>query len=117
VAGTGTALFQAVCERDMEGIVAKLAGGGYTPEQTTWVKIKNRAYSQAEGRTEFFEGRTDPAGVARGNRYFRITSLTGQMQRDIRAVARRLTGRWSYIRRSGAFMSDNLSFDTSGLLL
>jgi hypothetical protein len=57
VAGTGTALFQAVCERDMEGIVAKLAGGAYTPEGTTWVKIKNPGYSQAEGRAEFFEGR------------------------------------------------------------
>jgi ATP-dependent DNA ligase len=58
VAGTGTALFQAVCDRDMEGIVAKLAYGTYTPDETTWVKIKNPNYSQAEGRAESFEGRT-----------------------------------------------------------
>jgi ATP-dependent DNA ligase len=58
VAATGTALFQAVCDRDMEGVVAKLARGAYTPGETTWVKIKNPGYSQAEGRAEFFEGRT-----------------------------------------------------------
>ena len=27
---------------------------GYTPEATTWVKIKNRQYSQAVGREDFF---------------------------------------------------------------
>jgi ATP-dependent DNA ligase len=48
-------------EQDLEGIVAKLANGPYTPEATTWVKIKNRAYSQAEGRADFF----DPAKAAR----------------------------------------------------
>jgi bifunctional non-homologous end joining protein LigD len=58
VAERGIALFQAACERDMEGIVAKLVGAAYTPDETTWVKIKNTAYSQAEGRAEFFEGRT-----------------------------------------------------------
>lgn len=41
----------------MEGIVAKLANAPYTPEATTWVKIKNRNYSQAEGRAEFFDVR------------------------------------------------------------
>ena len=56
VAGSGVELFEAVCAGDMEGIVAKLAGGLYAPEATTWVKIKNRGYSQAEGRAEFFEG-------------------------------------------------------------
>jgi ATP-dependent DNA ligase len=40
--------------RDLEGIVAKLAAGRYEPAATTWVKIKNRAYSQAEGRADFF---------------------------------------------------------------
>jgi ATP-dependent DNA ligase len=41
----------------MEGIVAKLANAPYTPEATTWVKIKNPGYSQAEGRAEFFVAR------------------------------------------------------------
>jgi ATP-dependent DNA ligase len=55
VVGSGTALFHEVCARDMEGIIAKLARGVYTPDETTWVKIKNRAYSQAEGRADFFD--------------------------------------------------------------
>src|ERR1051325_10168014 len=55
IAGRGVDLFRAVCEQDVEGIVAKLASGRYDPNATTWVKIKNRAYSQAEGRHEFFD--------------------------------------------------------------
>ena len=54
---TGTDLFRVICERDMEGIVAKQAGASYTPDATTWVKIKNRQYSQAAGRHDFFENR------------------------------------------------------------
>jgi hypothetical protein len=56
----GTDLFRAVGDRDMEGIVAKLAVGRYPPEATTWVNVKNGAYRQVEGRAEFF----DPAGAA-----------------------------------------------------
>ena len=39
---SGTDLFRVICERDMEGIVAKQANARYTPEATTWMKIKNR---------------------------------------------------------------------------
>ena len=56
-AGRGVDLFRAVCEQDLEGIVAKHKRGLYTPEETSWVKIKNRSYSQAEDRHEFFERR------------------------------------------------------------
>jgi bifunctional non-homologous end joining protein LigD len=56
VAAKGTDLFRAVCDHDMEGIVAKLALGPYTPDATSWVKIKNRRYSQVEGRHDFFAG-------------------------------------------------------------
>jgi bifunctional non-homologous end joining protein LigD len=58
----GVELFQAVCERDLEGIVAKLAAGVYEPAATTWVKIKNAAYSQAEGRADFFDRKAARAG-------------------------------------------------------
>jgi hypothetical protein len=34
-----------------------LATRTYAPKATTWVKIKKPAYSQAEGRAHFFEGR------------------------------------------------------------
>jgi bifunctional non-homologous end joining protein LigD len=54
---SGTELFRAVCELDMEGIVAKQAAGLYTPERTSWVKIKNPTYSQAAGRSDFFDRR------------------------------------------------------------
>ena len=57
VAKTGTQLFQAAVDLDLEGIVAKKAdspyalGAGCPP----WVKIKNRMYSQNAGRHELFE--------------------------------------------------------------
>ena len=54
IAGAGVDLFEAVCASGMEGIVAKLAEGRYSPEETTWVKIKNPRYRQAEGRADFF---------------------------------------------------------------
>jgi ATP-dependent DNA ligase len=57
IAGNGVQLFDAVCARDLECMVAKLANAPYTPEATTWVKIKNPAYSQAERRADFFDVR------------------------------------------------------------
>jgi len=40
VAHHGTALFQRICEMDLEGIVAKHSLAPYTTERTTWFKIK-----------------------------------------------------------------------------
>ena len=47
VEGSGTALFQRVCELDLEGIVAKQKFGPYVTEQehSTRFKILNREYS------------------------------------------------------------------------
>jgi ATP-dependent DNA ligase len=44
----GSALFHAACERDLEGIVAKWRHGRYERDgvSTSWLKIKNPAYSQ-----------------------------------------------------------------------
>ena len=55
--GCGTALFQRVCELDLEGIVAKQKSAPYVTEreQSTWFKILNRKYSQKDGREELFE--------------------------------------------------------------
>jgi hypothetical protein len=57
VEGSGTALFQRVCELDLEGIVAKQKFGPYVTERehSTWFKILNRKYSQKNGREELFE--------------------------------------------------------------
>jgi hypothetical protein len=53
----GTALFQRVCEMDLEGIVAKQSYGPYVTERerTTWAKIKNKNYSQSLGREKLFD--------------------------------------------------------------
>ena len=55
--GCGIALFQRVCELDLEGIVAKQKVGPYITERehSTWFKIRNREYSQMVGREELFE--------------------------------------------------------------
>jgi bifunctional non-homologous end joining protein LigD len=52
----GLELFDASCRLDLEGIVAKRKADGYGPD-TTWFKIKNPTYTQAEGRRELFERR------------------------------------------------------------
>ncbi len=38
----GEALFAVVCERRLEGIVAKRSAGAYRPGERGWVKTKNR---------------------------------------------------------------------------
>ncbi len=55
----GRELFALACERDLEGVVGKWAKGSYQSDgrSTSWVKIKNPGYSQAEGKAELFEGR------------------------------------------------------------
>jgi len=55
--GCGMALFQRVCELDLEGIVAKQKFGPYVTERehSTWYKILNQGYSQKDGREELFD--------------------------------------------------------------
>ena len=53
----GRDLFAAVCEQDLEGIVAKHQRGLYDPDASSWWKVKNVAYSQARDRWELFEPR------------------------------------------------------------
>ena len=50
----GCDLFRLVCERDLEGVVAKRRDGAYGVD---WFKIRNPNYSQYEGRRELFEKR------------------------------------------------------------
>jgi hypothetical protein len=56
-------------EHDLEGIVAKWKGGTYQHiARTSWLKIRNAAYMQWDGRRELFEGARDnrPAPRAQG---------------------------------------------------
>jgi bifunctional non-homologous end joining protein LigD len=52
----GAQLYEAACSLDLEGIVAKWKYGPYVGDDvaTSWVKIKNPAYSQSQGRHEQF---------------------------------------------------------------
>jgi bifunctional non-homologous end joining protein LigD len=51
----GAALFQAVCDRGLEGVVAKRRSGRYRPGQRgTWVKVKNPGYWRRESEVEGF---------------------------------------------------------------
>src|SRR5438094_837531 len=54
---SGTALFQRVCELDLEGIVAKHKFGPYVAERehSSWFKILNREYSKKAEREALFE--------------------------------------------------------------
>jgi bifunctional non-homologous end joining protein LigD len=49
----GRELFEAAQRLDLEGIVAKRKADAYSP-QTVWYKVKNPAYTQAEGRGDLF---------------------------------------------------------------
>ena len=50
----GEELFHLVCQRDLEGVVAKRKFDPYLPS-ASWLKIRNLNYSQWLGREELFE--------------------------------------------------------------
>jgi bifunctional non-homologous end joining protein LigD len=63
----GRELFRAAERLDLEGIVAKRKADPYAPD-TIWLKVKNRAYTQMEGRGELFHAplgrhQTGPHGL------------------------------------------------------
>ena len=51
----GVAFFQAICQKDLEGIVAKHRLAPYVASPVTWFKVLNPDYSQRRGRRELFE--------------------------------------------------------------
>jgi bifunctional non-homologous end joining protein LigD len=57
VDGQGIRLFESACALDLEGVVAKLKAARYAADErhSTWIKIKNESYTQAEGRHDFFD--------------------------------------------------------------
>jgi bifunctional non-homologous end joining protein LigD len=55
VEGRGCELFELICTNDLEGIVAKRFADSNDP-RVRWLKIKNRDYSQKEGRGDLFNG-------------------------------------------------------------
>src|SRR5262249_2662147 len=59
VEGRGCELFDLMCTNDLEGIVAKRLADPYDP-RVRWLKIKNRDYTQKEGRGDLFERSNRP---------------------------------------------------------
>jgi ATP-dependent DNA ligase len=56
VEAAGQELFDLVCKRDLEGIVAKRKYDPYLLDgSAAWLKIRNTDYSQWTGREELFE--------------------------------------------------------------
>jgi bifunctional non-homologous end joining protein LigD len=61
VESDGVLLFEQIVAMDLEGIVCKRKDSPYRVTEKPsphWIKIKNPAYTQAEGREELFEGTT-----------------------------------------------------------
>jgi ATP-dependent DNA ligase len=58
VLGESKAAFKAVCDLDLEGIVANRLTDAYGPT-TRWWKIVNPGYSQKKGRPDCSSGGTD----------------------------------------------------------
>jgi bifunctional non-homologous end joining protein LigD len=54
VEGRGVDLFNAVCQHNLEGVVAKRKTGTYSTV-SGWLKIKNPNYTQSERRHELFD--------------------------------------------------------------
>jgi len=53
VTARGCELFELMCSNDLEGVVAKRLADPYN-SRVRWLKIKNRDYSQTEGRADLF---------------------------------------------------------------
>src|SRR4029077_15419704 len=54
IEGRGINLFNAVCKRNLEGIVAKKKNGTYATV-SGWLTIKNPNYAQSDRRHELFD--------------------------------------------------------------
>jgi hypothetical protein len=66
VQACGKDFFQVACAHDLEGVVAKPSNGRYHRDGTsTWLKIKNPAYTQMTARHDLFQSRTG-ATLTRG---------------------------------------------------
>jgi len=54
VESEGERLFRLACQQDLEGVVAKHRLSQYRLDANDWIKVKNRQYTQAIGRSDFF---------------------------------------------------------------
>jgi ATP-dependent DNA ligase len=61
----GVDLYRAICQKDLEGIVAKHRNAPYVTRRATWFKVLNPDYTQKRGRKEMFEGFRDSPDASR----------------------------------------------------
>ena len=59
----GAALFDAVVEHGLEGVVAKRRNGAYRPGYRGWTKIKNRGYWRRESEQEAMQRQRNRAAA------------------------------------------------------
>jgi hypothetical protein len=80
----GTALFRLARQHDLEGIVAKRADSPYAMagRKSPWRKIKNRNYSQREGRGEWFDKAKVRLSDPTGRRHVRTPARKSKMGRS-----------------------------------
>jgi bifunctional non-homologous end joining protein LigD len=62
IIGEGRALYRAVVDADLEGVVAKHLADAYHPKLARWHKVLNRTYTQRHGRAEWFRERQGRRG-------------------------------------------------------
>lgn len=72
VTGRGRKPLDLMCANDLEGIVAKRLGDPYD-RGVRWLKIKNRDYSQKEGRGDLFERKLTALRRTDAGRFQRIS--------------------------------------------
>jgi len=63
VENDGKLLFEQIVKMDFEGMVCKRKSSPYRATEKPsryWIKVKNRACSQGEGRSELFDGLRSP---------------------------------------------------------
>jgi hypothetical protein len=51
----GKVLFEAICAKDLEGVVCKHKLAPYSAKPQSWFKVLNPDYTQARGRKEMFD--------------------------------------------------------------
>ena len=59
----GQALFAAVCEHGLEGVVAKRRDDRYWPGARKWIKTKNPAYGRRDSEIESLRRKIERRGV------------------------------------------------------
>jgi len=59
----GTQLFEAICSKDLEGIVCRHKLAPYVEKPATWFKVLNPDYTQKLGHREMFDKFRDQASA------------------------------------------------------